>query len=211
MNFKNLLIICLLLLIPLEAKSNFVIKYKILNTLLDYDRFAAQDLEEPDNERKDRLEKLSISISNAIKKYLPRGFSELQMSAALMTIAYKETRLAKNVGIGRCDLMPKGQQCDNGKSKTYFQLQRAACPAIWEDTIIPGSQAELDIAAECAARLYTFAYRRCFNKNENGNYAGGFSGYASINCNWLPTNNEEQTPKSRAKFMELTINKLNRI
>lgn len=183
---------------------------RIFSVLQDLPRFAAQDLEEPDSARNTRLNKLSISVSKAAKKHRPRGFSERDMQSALITIAYKETRLAKNVGIGRCDLMPKGQRCDSGRAKTYFQLWDVACPAVWEEGIQPGSQEELDIAATCAARLFTSAYYRCAGKNDFGDVAGGFSGYRSTDCNWKPKH-KHQSPESRANFMNSVSWKLSNV
>ena len=204
MNFiKKMLITAFILSCTFFASASVaqsVSEYRIFSVLSDLPRFYIQDKDEDQVSRDIRLSRLAVSVDRAVQKHKPRGVSGRQMAAVLMTIAYMETRLAKNVGIGRCDLMPKGQQCDSGKAKTYFQLWEVACPAVWADGIVPGSQEELDIAASCAARLYTSAFNRCANKNPDGNWAGGFSGYRSIDCDWRPEN-AYQGPKARADYM----------
>jgi hypothetical protein len=189
------------------AYANTDYNIKIFNVLSSLPRFMAQDLDEEQTERNIRLEKLSIAIDKGAAKYKPNGVSKKIMASALMTGAYIETRLAKNVSIGRCDLMPKGQRCDGGKAKTYFQLWEVACPAVWASSLEPGSQEELDIAAECAAKLLTAAYNRCYNKNDLGIWAGAFTGYRSSDCNWVPKI-KEQSPEFRQTFMNTLYYKL---
>lgn len=204
---KKILIIASILICTLFVGSSIArtqgnnSAHPVFTVLMDLPRFIAQDKEEPVEERADRLGILAPSIVKASKKYRPRGTSERMMTAALMTIAYKETRLAKNVGIGRCDLMPKGQQCDSGKAKTYFQLWEVACPAVHDENLTPGSQEEMDIAAECAARLLTSAYNRCHGKHEYGNWAGAFAGYRSIDCSYDPVGRVHQGPRGRQDYM----------
>lgn len=180
--------------------------YSVFQTL---PRFAAQDLEEPPESRNPRLAVLASAIEKAAKNRRPRGVPERTMQAALMSIAYKETRLARNVGIGRCDLMPKGQQCDSGKAKTYFQLWEVACPAVWEEGLEPGSQEELDIAADCAARLLTAAFNRCAGKNKHGVWPGAFAGYRSIDCQW--EGRPHQGPVARTEYMQSISYKLSKV
>lgn len=158
-------------------------------------RFSLQDKDEPQDLRDDRLEKFSNTAYKASKNKPPE-ISRVQMLAILLELAYAETKLAMNVGIGRCDLMPKGQQCDKGKAKTYYQLWEVACPAVWDKALEPGSEEELEIAANCAARLFKSAYARCKGKNKYGDIAGAFAGYRSTDCLWEPDKNG---PKSRSE------------
>jgi len=213
MNFiRKTIVVSILLFTTLfvaESVAQSTAEFQIYSVFQTLPRFAAQDLDEPPESRNPRLAVLSTAIEKAAKKRRPRGVSERDMQAALMSIAYKETRLAKNVGIGRCDLMPKGQRCDSGKAKTYFQLWKVACPAVYAEGLEPGSQEELDIAADCAARLLTAGYNRCAGKNKHGIWPGAFAGYRSIDCQWEGA--PHQGPVARTKYMQSISYKLSRV
>jgi hypothetical protein len=197
------------ILVVTQAFAQSDSQFRIFEVFKTLPRFSAQDMEESDESRLPRLMILSSAIEKAAKARRPRGVSERDMQAALMSIAYKETRLAKNVSIGRCDLMPKGQRCDSGKAKTYFQLWKVACPAVYADDLEPGSQGELDIAADCAARLLTYGYNRCAGKNKHGIWPGAFAGYRSIDCQWEGPSH--QGPVARTKYMHSISYKLGTI
>ena len=202
---KSLIVLIVIFLSCSICNASEDFSNRISNVLINLPKYR-QDREEVPEERKERMERLASAIDKASSKYKNIGVKT--MSAALMTIAYKESRLAKNVGMGRCDLMPKGENCDAGRARTYFQIWKVACPAVHDENLVPGSQEELDIAAGCAARLLNAALKRCNGKNPYGVWAGGFSGYRSYDCDWRPKH-EHQSPKARASYMNTLLYKLN--
>lgn len=189
-------------LIPTKAFSNNeeidIGEDYVLYALNKLPRFYHQDMDEPTEDRIYRLKLLSNAISRAAKIHKPAGVDVIRMEAALSNLAFKETALARNVASGNCLKMPKGMQCDlkDGKprAKTYFQLWKKTCPEIHNNKdLIPGSQEQLNIAAECAAKHLTYSYNRCKSVNPAGAWAGAYSGYRSI-CVWEPA-------EDRVKYM----------
>lgn len=81
--------------------------------------------------------------------------------AALMAVAWHETRLAAYVTEGRCHEGPPGQRCDNGKARGPWQLHG------WCKATSPDGE------AECAARMLRHFRSRC------GSWARAFGAYAS--------------------------------
>jgi hypothetical protein len=82
-------------------------------------------------------------------------------TAALVAIAWHETRLAAYVTDGRCHEGPAGQRCDNGRARGPWQLHG------WCKATTPDGE------AECAARLLRYARARC------GSWSRAFGAYAS--------------------------------
>ncbi len=225
MNLKRIIILATVLLSLIFVQTSVTARTdyedKIHEVLKSLPPFWAQDREEPEDERDDRFKVLSkaVDIATSNPKNRPRNVSKEVMTSALLTIAYKETALAKNVNNGQCDKMPKGQQCDmdadgNPRARTYFQLWEVACPSVHNKDLVPGSQEELNIAAVCASKRLTSAYYRCASKNDNGDWAGAHSGYRSSDCNWEPPDEQHKRysgPKARAEYMIVIQSKLSRV
>jgi len=201
------------------AKTTY--EYKIHEVLKRLPPFWAQDREEHEDDRAKRLAILAqaVDIATSNPRNRPRGTSKEMMSAALMTIAFKETALARNVNNGKCDEMPRGQRCDmdhNGKprARTYFQLWAVACPRVHAEGLVPGSQEELNIAAECASKRLTSSFYRCAGKNKYGAWPGAYAGYRSIDCTYEPESEGHRKyrgPKARAEYMMRIKKKLSHI
>lgn len=113
----------------------------------------------------------------------PLGSSEL--SALLLTEAYSESRLARNVHEGKC----RAWECDPVRSaytgqvrhraRSIWQIQRSSHVEAEWDQMLGADQASTSIAAWAAAKLLTRGYRSC------GSIGGAISRYAGIDgCNW---------------------------
>lgn len=164
----------------------------ILTALLSLPRFSLDT--ETEGERAARMAVIAGAESEAVDQVSCTGHwatidcrriwpgSRRQLAAALITVGWHESRYSELVHQGRCSELPKGMQCDHGKARTVFQLWQVACPKAWEQE--PGSVAELQQAAVCAARLLSNAYRMCATDDTPNNWAGAFSRYGRAYCRW---------------------------
>jgi hypothetical protein len=143
-----------------------------------------QDADEPKQQRLARLTPVAVEVAAAAHslKYTEADI----IAAALLTLGWHESRWARYVGEGRCLDGPPGARCDPYRgvpqARTYWQVHRNACPAAWRQR--PGSAAELQAAARCAAVHWQGAYGRCKRRAVHGPVAGAFSGYRGADCNW---------------------------
>ncbi len=119
-----------------------------------------EDLALPLETRNDYLRPVAEAIAEVAKNR-----SEAR---ALVTVALHESRFARAVIEGRCDEMPLGARCDNGRARGPWQVHRW-CKAAWENQ--DGSLEALRGGARCALRYMRAGYRRC--KSLNGAFAAG--------------------------------------
>jgi hypothetical protein len=140
--------------------------------------FASEPLPESSVERAERLKPVAVAIWEATDGDRA-GYTRGQWAAVLASLAWHETRLAKYVQIGRCDLGRPGERCDNGRARGLWQQWRVACPAAWATE--PGSPEALREGARCASRLMYAAHRRCVSRASTA-LQGAFSGYAGASC-----------------------------
>lgn len=149
-----------------------------------------QDVEAPD--RDVHLYPVAEAIAKATDNKIEQ--------AALMALAYEESKMALFVVGGRCLEGPAGARCDNGKARGVWQLWKVACPSAYE---YPAGSYQSTVAeAKCAIRLLRGGKHRCKGMNPAGDWAGAFSAYAGgASC---------QRPKSagRQKMMWLMLHKL---
>lgn len=142
------------------------------------------DRDEPPEERLVRLEPAARAQEKACLKFWPQD--PWACVAGTITIGQRESHWAKYVGEGRCKEGPVGMRCDpdkdgNPRAHSFWQLWPSACPGLAKLT--PGSVAQLDRAASCAAAQLATAYHRC-HWSQHGRWAGAFAGYRSSDCNW---------------------------
>jgi len=145
----------------------------ILLVLLSLPPFYS-DKNEPAKGRTARLEKAARAIAQAAEN---SELPTIPLAAALIQQGYSETKFARYVGEGRCKDGPKGSQCDldqNGqpRARTYWQTWKVFCPKAWK--LSPGSQDELNAAAECVARTMERGFRICSSKGLDG-WTGAFA------------------------------------
>lgn len=143
--------------------------------------------------REERMKVIAKAIDEA-SKTKPKGISRLMMASILITIGNEETHYADYVGRGDCEEGPVGWRCDynhktkKSKARTYWQLWERACPKAWASE--KGSEQEIMIAAQCAARHWRYGMNHCarryISRNPpDGFIALGFSGYRSgMDCEW---------------------------
>lgn len=153
------------------------------------------DRDEPDPDRIGRLGRVAGAIADAagstFRKGDPKGrIPPLQVAAALLTLGWAESRWARYVGEGRCSDGPRGARCDPDRhgrpqARGYWQLHRAACPAIWLEP--DGSSIVLRLGARCAARRWAGAWHMC-RRSRAGCLLGSFAGYRGGRgpdpCDW---------------------------
>jgi hypothetical protein len=104
-----------------------------------------------------------------------------ELAAALIALGHFETKYAQYVGEGRCHDGPRGQRCDDGNARTYWQTWAVACPDAWKAS--PGSREEVEAGAWCAARLLSGAYNFCKEPAGDG-WARAFGRYGGRACGW---------------------------
>lgn len=150
----------------------------VLALLLDLPRHGT-DREEEEARRVERLSRASIAIAAVSESFspLPAG-GPTEVAASLVSLGRHESMFAAYVGEGRCDrppMAPSGKRasdCDQGKARGYWQVWGVACRGL--DRTAPGSADELVRGAECAARIYWAAARRCRSLSLGfGRYARG--------------------------------------
>lgn len=111
--------------------------------------------------------------------------STLELSALLVTQAYSESRLAKNVHEGKC----RSWECDpirsaytgqvRHRARSLWQIHRSSPVESEWDQMLGADLASTTAAAWAAAKLLSRGYRSC------GNTAGAIARYAGIDgCQW---------------------------
>ncbi len=138
----------------------------ILAVLLTLPRFSL-DAGESVEERRERLTDVARAIAEVSKNRTE--------AAALIAVAWHESKFSALVQANRCSELPYGMRCDNGKARSLFQLHKAACPAIWD---APTSQ-HTRLGAECAIKLLRWYREQCGSKQ------GAFGMYAARTCLWV--------------------------
>lgn len=118
-------------------------------------------------------------VAEAIAEVAPGNPTK---AAALVALAYAETKFARYVLTGNCASGPPGMRCDNGRARGAFQVW-AWCDA-WRHP--EGSPESLRAEARCAARALAAGKRRCLGRHPAGDWAAMFSGYRGPACSWPP-------------------------
>ena len=99
--------------------------------------------------------------------------------AGLLAIAYGESRFAKHV-LHDCVATPPGAgNCSGGHARSYFQLERSACPELFERPKGDGAPETLQIAADCALKRWRYARGVC------PELEGAFAKYGGRDCGHL--------------------------
>lgn len=80
-------------------------------------------------------------------------------AATVLAQGYEDTKFAFLVLADRCDEMPKGQRCDNGRARGPFGLHRSACRSAYE--FPAGSDESITWEVRCTIGLLYFHSRRC--------------------------------------------------
>jgi hypothetical protein len=86
----------------------------------------------------------------------------LALRAALVALAWHETKMARYVTEGRCHDGPPGQRCDNGKARGPWQLHG------WCKATTPEGE------AVCAAGMLSYMLTRC-----DGDWPEAFGAYGT--------------------------------
>jgi hypothetical protein len=144
-------------------------KALILAVLLLYPSYYLERTTEQADARRARLAELAEAIDqvNATPGEI----------AAVMALAWLESRLARYVHVGDCAHPPKGApSCDRGRARSPWQLHRAGCPALWE--LEQGSPEWLRAGAQCAANRWRYGLALC------GSAAGAYAVYRGRACSW---------------------------
>lgn len=121
----------------------------------------ALDVDEPEDQRAERLERFASTISNAA--------TDRESRSALLVLTLYESRAARYVVENRCADGPRGLlECDEGRAVGPWQLHKAH-----------HLKHDLDAQARRAAALWRYHRRRC------GSIEGAFAGYATGgSCSW---------------------------
>ena len=107
-------------------------------------------------------------------------------AAALISLAWHETKFASAVMEGRCsDLHPRA--CDSGRALGVWQLHKQACTAAWAlaspNGGTAGQRESLREQARCAIRLLRWNAKRGRDRARTPLHAA-FAGYAARPWNW---------------------------
>jgi len=113
-----------------------------------------------------------------------------EAAAALVALAWHETKFARAVIEGHCDRMPADSRCDHGRARGVFQLWAVACRSAW--ALPEGSPESLRAEARCAIGNLYSARNRCAVRAADIN-AGMFSGYRGASCLWPAAARRVQT------------------
>lgn len=120
------------------------------------------DLDEPEADRLARLSLIADAIDAATDDQLVR--------AALVVLAWHETRLARYVHEERCSDGPRGaRECDSGRARGLWQIHDAP------EWSVPDS---IEAQAALAARLWRGYRHRC-RIDSRDDIAGAFVGYGT--------------------------------
>lgn len=138
---------------------------KLLAVMLELPVFYLDRGEDP-TARRERLSELAEAIADAS--------ANRTEAAALLAAAWHESRFSKMVQEGRCDELPAGMRCDDGKARGNWQLHRAACTELWDRPVSEHAR----IGARCAMRLLRVFRRDC------GTIPGAYGRFAGRACTW---------------------------
>lgn len=105
-----------------------------------------------------------------------------QQAALLVSVGYHESRFLPRIQAGDCRVYTwrgqKIQECDAGRSRSYFQMQRIAMVPEWPELL--GLEPEtVERAARAADRILERGLRAC--KTD----AGASSYFATGRCTWV--------------------------
>ena len=128
-----------------------------------------------DRARPDRDAILQLE-ANAIAK----NARTLLEAAELMALSRYESGHAAYVILGHCSDGPRGARCDNGKSRTPWQL-RKWCKPVW--ALAEDDPAALDAGAKCAIRMLRFQADRG-RDHAISPLVAAFAGYAARPWSW---------------------------
>ena len=101
--------------------------------------------------------------------------------AALEALGEAETHFASLVLYGHCDQMPAGERCDNGTSRSPWQLKERACRSGWALPV--GTVEAFEEQASCALFLLYFNARRGRAHAATPLHAA-FAGYGARPWSW---------------------------
>jgi len=107
----------------------------------------------------------------------PGRMEPVEVAAALLTIGQRESHWARYVGAGCVDVPKGGSTCSGWRALSYWQLERVACPALWD--LPRGTREAQQVAARCAGRHWVAAYWRCRSADPSP-LVGAYAGYRSM-------------------------------
>jgi hypothetical protein len=136
--------------------------------MLTFPQYTGDRFADPAPEDRARLYRpVAVAISAVAKNRTE--------AAALVALAYAETRLARYVLDGYCAQGPVGARCDGGRARGAWQ-NWSHCKALWA---VPENHPSRHIeGARCAIRLLRAGRQQC------GDLAGAFGVYAGAGCKW---------------------------
>jgi hypothetical protein len=103
-------------------------------------------------------------------------------AAMALAQGFEDSKFAFLVMAGRCDEMPRGQQCDHGTSRGAFQLKEATCPTAYR--FAPGTEESIRAETHCVLAQLRFHAWRC-REHALTPLFGAFSGIADgHSCHW---------------------------
>jgi hypothetical protein len=109
-------------------------------------------------------------------------------AAALIAVAWSETKFARLVLTGHCDQMPSGTRCDRGNARGPWQVHKW-CTAAW--TPPDGSLESYLAAARCDLRALRGGLARC------ASWSGAFAGLLGRPvCAWDRAASYEQVQRT---------------
>ena len=115
-------------------------------------------------------------------------------AAAMVALAYHESRFSDSVLRGACDELPKGMRCDEHKgvplARGAWQLHESACRTAW--AFPAGSVESLRAEARCVIRLLRWNAKRGKGVAPS-DLRGAFAGYAARDWNWPGAETRERT------------------
>lgn len=111
--------------------------------------------------------------------------TDTQEMAALATLAWHETRLARYVLEGRCKDGPASAQCDQGHARGPWQVWRAE--------------------ARCALQMLGWGRKMCADKGVAPGWHSAYAGYRSLRCEELDAPKRLETHRRIARELTTEI------
>lgn len=128
--------------------------------------------------------------------------TDTQEMAALATLAWHETRLARYVLEGRCKDGPASAQCDQGHARGPWQVWPWCKDAY---RYADGSAESRRAEARCALQMLGWGRKMCADKGVAPGWHSAYAGYRSLRCEELDAPKRLETHRRIARELTTEI------